>query len=99
MASSVISKLADSHFIRPLSVEENPKNNFGLSEMVIEAVTVAMLPFRIRRSEPPALNIANLILDEPPLIARMCAFGGFIKLASTRSSSLPPACLLSLAVR
>jgi hypothetical protein len=34
-------------------------------------------PARIRRSEPPASNSANLMLDEPPLIVRMRGLAGF----------------------
>ena len=35
-------------------------------------------PSRIRRSESPASNSANLMLDEPPLIVRMLELAGFI---------------------
>ena len=37
-----------------------------------------MTPSRIRRSESPASNSANLMLDEPPLIVRMRGLAGFI---------------------
>ena len=35
-------------------------------------------PSRIRRSESPASNSANLMLDEPPLIVRMLEVAGFM---------------------
>jgi hypothetical protein len=35
-------------------------------------------PSRIRRSESPASNTANLMLDEPPLIVRMRGLAGFM---------------------
>src|SRR5664279_3412769 len=35
-------------------------------------------PSRILRSESPASNSANLMLDEPPLIVRMRALAGFM---------------------
>src|ERR1019366_8706402 len=38
----------------------------------------SMPPSRIRRSESPASNNANLMLDEPPLIVRMRGLVGFI---------------------
>ena len=44
-------------------------------------------PSRIRRSESPASNSANLILEEPPLIVRMRELGGFINVSSIITQS------------
>ena len=47
-------------------------------KVVFGSPILSIPPSRIRRNESPASNSANLMLDEPPLIVRMCGLVGFM---------------------